>query len=295
MPAYKRGLPNTRCSRPGCAWGSGAPRAEGLGLEIFGVCEPRPPAELFRWAVRPAPNTNFSRILTMDREKTNVPVRFLFEGQFQHILLLACLVPGAIYLALPALDGSSWLGIPDRIWFYAAIVLAIAHQVVGWFVFRFQLVFSLFSRLFGKFDMLVWGIIFFPLILLRPVLTLGLGYADYGSLEPFRIIQIIAGIVLLIPAIYTGWSIEKYFGVPRALGGDHFRQQYREMPLVKEGAFKYSSNAMYAFAFLLFWAIALLTGSRAALVAALFQHAYIWVHMYCTENPDMKLIYGKSD
>ena len=143
--------------------------------------------------------------------------------------------------------------------------------------------------------MLVWGIIFFPLILLRPVLTLGLGFADYGSLEPFRNIQIIAGIVLLIPAIYTGWSIEKYFGVPRALGGDHFRQQYREMPLVKEGAFKYSSNAMYAFAFLLFWAIALLTGSRAALVAALFQHAYIWVHMYCTENPDMKLIYGKSD
>ena len=67
------------------------------------------------------------------------------------------------------------------------------------------------------------------------------------------------------------------------------------MPLVKEGAFKYRSNAMYAFAFLLFWAIALLTGSRAALVAALFQHAYIWVHMYCTENPDMKLIYGKSD
>ncbi|MCJ7537801.1 MAG: phosphatidylethanolamine N-methyltransferase family protein [Anaerolineales bacterium] len=231
----------------------------------------------------------------MDKEKTSIPVKFLFEGQFQHILLLTCLVPGAIYLALPALDGSSWIGIPDQTWFYATIVLAIVHQVAGWFVFRFQLVFSLFSRLFGKFDMLVWGIIFFPLILLRPVLTLGLGYADYGSLEPFRIIQIIAGIVLLIPAIYTGWSIEKYFGVPRALGGDHFRQQYREMPLVKEGAFKYSSNAMYAFAFLLFWAIALLTGSRAALVAALFQHAYIWVHMYCTENPDMKLIYGKSD
>jgi len=67
------------------------------------------------------------------------------------------------------------------------------------------------------------------------------------------------------------------------------------MPLVKEGAFKYSSNAMYAFAFLLFWAIALLTGSRAALASALFQHAYIWVHMYCTENPDMEIIHGKSN
>jgi hypothetical protein len=231
----------------------------------------------------------------MDKEKTNIPVKYLFEGQFQHILLLAFLVPGAIYLALPALDDSSWLGISDRSWFFAIIILVILHQVAGWFVFRFQLVFSLFSRLFGKYDMVVWGIIFFPFLLLRLVLTLGLGFADSGSLEPFRIIQIIAGIVLIIPAIYTGWSIEKYFSVPRALGGDHFRQQYREMPLVKEGAFKYSSNAMYAFAFFLFWAIALFTGSRAALVAALFQHAYIWVHLYCTENPDMKLIYGKSD
>jgi hypothetical protein len=229
----------------------------------------------------------------MSHRMLNVPARFLFAGQFQHILLLACLVPGAIYVASPALDRSAWLGIADLTWFYASIILAIVHQVVGWFVFRFQLVFSLFSRLFGKYDMLIWGIIFFPLMVLRPVLTLGLGLADSGSLEAFRLIQIIAGIGLLIPAIYTGWSIERYFGVPRALGGDHFRQTYRDMPLVKEGAFKYSSNAMYSFAFLLFWAIALLTGSRAALASALFQHAYIWVHMYCTENLDMDIMYGK--
>ncbi len=110
-----------------------------------------------------------------------------------------------------------------------------------------------------------------------------------------RTIQIIIGIILLIPAIYAGWSVERYLGFARALGGDHFRQRYREMPLVKEGAFKYSSNAMYTFVFLLFWAIALLTGSRVALVVALFQHAYIWVHLYCTENPDMALIYGRQN
>lgn len=230
----------------------------------------------------------------MKNDALNVPTRFLFKGQFQHILLLACLVPGVIYLASPVLDDSTWLGISDRTWFYATILLAIVHQVVGWFVLRFQLVLSLFSRLFGKYDMIIWGIIFFPLMFLRPVFTLGLGIADFGSLEHFRVIQIMVGLILLIPAIYTGWSIEKYFGVPRALGGDHFRQKYRDMPLVKEGAFKYNSNAMYTFAFLLFWAIALLTGSIAALAAALFQHAYIWVHMYCTENPDMEILYDKS-
>lgn len=229
------------------------------------------------------------------KNEIKLPASFLFEGQLQHILLLAGLFPGALYLALPALDGTSWLGIPDINWFYALIALAIIHQFVGWFVFRTQLLFSLFSRLFGEYDLTVWGFIFFPFLLLRPLLTLALGIADSGSLEQLRGLQIALGVLLLIPAIYTGWSVERYFGILRALGGDHFRQRYRAMPLVKEGAFKYSSNAMYAFAFLLFWAIALLTGSRAALAAALFQHAYIWVHMYCTEGPDMRVIYGRSD
>ena len=49
---------------------------------------------------------------------------------------------------------------------------------------------------------------------------------------------------------------------------------------------------MYTFAFFAFWAIALLAGSIAALAVALFQHAYIWVHWYCTEEPDMRVIYG---
>ena len=50
------------------------------------------------------------------------------------------------------------------------------------------------------------------------------------------------------------------------------------MPMVNEGAFAWSSNAMYAIVFLGLWGIALLAGSTAALAAALFQHAYIWVH-----------------
>ncbi|MFW5850458.1 MAG: methyltransferase [Spirochaetota bacterium] len=75
--------------------------------------------------------------------------------------------------------------------------------------------------------------------------------------------------------------------------GDHFRRRYREMPLVTQGVFRFSSNAMYGYAFLLLWAIALITRSHAALAAALFQHTYIWVHRYCTEEPDMPLLlYG---
>ena len=223
-----------------------------------------------------------------------LPARYLFEGQAQHLLLLTCLVLGALYLASPALGDTSWLGISDRTWLSAVIGLAVVHQVVVWLVFRLQLVFSLFSRLLGRHDLPVWGIIFLPLLLLRPVLTLALGLADRDSLLPFRTAQAVLELALLVPVTYTFWSVKTYFGVARALGGDHFRQRYREMPLVKAGAFRYSSNATYAFAFLLLWAIGLLMHSRAALAAALFQHAYVWVHMYCTEQPDMRVIYGSA-
>ena len=109
-----------------------------------------------------------------------------------------------------------------------------------------------------------------------------------------RKIALLLGVVLLAPALYTLWSVGHYFGLARALGGDHFRVKYREMPMVREGAFRWTGNAMYALAFLGLWSIAFLTGSLGALSLALFQHAYVWVHYYCTEEPDMKLIYGSD-
>jgi hypothetical protein len=227
-------------------------------------------------------------------EGRKLGLKFLFAGQAQHLLFLTLLVPGAIFLAQPALDGGTFLGIRETEWLWALVGVVVAHQVLVWFVFRTQLVFGLLTRLFGERDLVVWGMAFFPFFLLRPLLTLGLGLADYGSLDRLRGLQIAAGLILLLPVAYTGWSVIRYFGLVRALGGDHFRQRYRHMELVQEGAFRYSDNAMYAFAFLLLWAMGLLTASQAALVAALFQHAYVWVHWYCTEQPDMQVIYGSQ-
>lgn len=228
----------------------------------------------------------------MNVPQDEVPASFLLAGQFQHLLLLVALVLGALYVARPALDGGTWLGVSDRSWFYAAVAVTIVHQVVVAFIFRAQLVYSLMSRLFGRYDLAVWGAIFLPLLILRPLLTLGLALADARSLPAYRGAQIVAGLLLLPPTFYTLWSVGRYFGIGRALGGDHFRQRYRELPMVTEGAYRFSANAMYTFAFLGLWSIALLAGSRAALGVALFQHAYIWVHMYCTEAPDMRVIYG---
>jgi protein-S-isoprenylcysteine O-methyltransferase Ste14 len=101
-------------------------------------------------------------------------------------------------------------------------------------------------------------------------------------------------VVLAVPGIWAGYSAKRYFGMVRATGADHFDAKYREMPLVREGIFRFTSNAMYLYAFLLFWAVAVGFDSSATLLAAAFAHAYIWVHYFATEKPDMDAIYGQG-
>jgi hypothetical protein len=90
------------------------------------------------------------------------------------------------------------------------------------------------------------------------------------------------------------YSTARYFGFSRAAGADHFDPRYRDMPRVTQGIFRFTSNGMYLYAFLLFWAIATGFNSSAAVVVAAFSHAYIWVHFYSTEKPDMNFIYSSS-
>ena len=64
------------------------------------------------------------------------------------------------------------------------------------------------------------------------------------------------------------------------------------MPFVKEGIFRFTSNAMYTYGFLILWIPGLVLYSKAALIAAGFNHIYIWVHYYTTELPDIQYIYN---
>jgi protein-S-isoprenylcysteine O-methyltransferase Ste14 len=231
-------------------------------------------------------------------EYANIPeagsISFLVHRQLLHLVALALLVAICWAFAAPVLGHGEWLGLTDTVWYWASVTIAAVHQVIVALIFRAQLGWSILTRMFGKADMVVWGIVFMPLLLARPLAIAGLAVANAGTMSLPSWFAIPAGIGLLIPAVYTGYCVGRYFGIDRAIGGDHFRQRYREMPLVREGAFAWSSNAMYAFVFLGLWGIALIAGSTAALAGALFQHAYIWVHYYCTEEPDMKLIYGSS-
>lgn len=219
-------------------------------------------------------------------------LRFVFRGQLLHAGAAVLLGAVAWALAAPALGDGSWLGVADVTWFWASVGVAVVHQLYTWLAFRGQLGWGVFTRWFGQYDVVVHGAAFMPLLVARPLAVLAVALADPASLALPRWVQLGLGVGLLVPSLYTMWSIRRYFGLKRALGGDHFRLSYREGPLVDKGAFAWTPNAMYTFAFLGLWAIAFLLGSHAALVAALFQHAFVWAHYLGTEEVDMGVIYG---
>ncbi|OUS05804.1 hypothetical protein A9Q96_11455 [Rhodobacterales bacterium 52_120_T64] len=221
--------------------------------------------------------------------RATTPKTEIFRGQIQHAMIAALLTIGTCSLLHDY--GGSFLGVSTMTWAYITIAIGLIHQSIVAVVFRLQLHFNIMVRLFGDNALKVWAVIFLPFLGGRPLLLIIVGISDYGSLGGDRTVQLIAGTLLMLLVAYTMHSVLKYFTISRALGGDHFHDEYLNMPMVNQGAFKYSSNAMYTFVFTGLWGIGLLLGSWNALVLALFYHAYIWVHMYCTEEPDMRILY----
>jgi len=219
-------------------------------------------------------------------------LRFLFRGQLLQVGAAVVLAAIAWALAAPALGRGSWLGLTDTAWFWGSVGLAVVHQLYTWAAFRGQLGWGVFTHLFGRYDLAAHGVVFTPLLAARVLVVVAVGLANPGTLALPRWVALVVGIALLLPALYTMWSVARYFGFERALGGDHFRERFRTDGLVDGGVFGWTPNAMYTFGFLGLWSVALLLGSQAALVAALFQHAFVWAHYLGTEQPDMALIYG---
>lgn len=191
----------------------------------------------------------------------------------------------------PVQQGELW-NLPSVAWLWLTVAAAVAHQVYTWVLWRFELYANQLTRWFGDhgFSLFAVG---FALLGLSRLLILPLAVANRGSLSlPDPVRWGLGGLFLLL-AMYLFYSVARYFSFRRALGLDHFKpNEARRWSLVDRGIFRFTSNGMYTVGFLLLWAIGLMFESPAALVSALFQHLYIWIHYYCTEQPDMEFIYG---
>jgi protein-S-isoprenylcysteine O-methyltransferase Ste14 len=221
-------------------------------------------------------------------------LKFILEGQWLHLLLLVVFLN--VVLRAESLEGIAsgdlW-GIATPIWFWAAIIIPIIHQVYVWFCWRTQLHLRLLTRLFGNSAFAFYAIGFSIIGIIRVLLVFLLAYANRDTVDVNHILLQSLAVLLILPAIYLFYSVSRYFGYKRAFGIDHFDESYRHEAFVRKGIFRISENSMYTFGFLLLWVPALWFASIAALLVALFSHLYIWVHYYTTELPDIRRIYGK--
>lgn len=219
----------------------------------------------------------------------------MFEKQGWHILLLVLLLVGVVVLAQnDVLIGQLW-GINTQVWLWIAITVPVIHQIFVWLFWRLELHHGLITGWFGKAGFPIYKFIFTILFIARPISVLLLGISNYNTLAGPSVLMHAAAVILLVPGIYTMYSVVHFFGMDRAYGIDHFDPSYRNKPFVKQGMFKYTDNAMYKFGFLILWSLALFTLSKAALLAVVFNQLYIWVHFYCTELPDIRHIYSRAE
>ena len=224
--------------------------------------------------------------------RENATYKDIVQGQLLHVGLIILMVFGADSLLMPSFSDPTFLGWDSQDWAICSIILAVIHQVIVAIVFRLELYMGVMTRVFRENAMTIWAAIFLPLLVARPITIIIVGWLDPNPISSSFTVEIVVGIGLILLAIVTMHSVIKYFTIRRALGADHFDNDVIAMPLVTKGMFKYTSNGMYGIVFLGLWGIALAFGSWNALIVALFQHAYIWVHMYLTEQPDMDRIYG---
>ena len=185
---------------------------------------------------------------------------------------------------------NTFLGIGVLNWFIISISVPLIHQGYVWICWRAELCWKSISNTIGFKG---YTFIFFVLIISR-LSAIVLCFVDYGSLYTPRWSVWILAIIIFIPAFYTMYSVKKYFGFLRAAGADHFDPKYRDMPFEKRGIFKWTPNAMYVFAIGIPFAFAVATGSKSMFIVAIYTYISIWLHYFCTEKEDFKVIYRNN-
>ena len=175
-------------------------------------------------------------------------------------------------------------------WFMIAMTIPLIHQAYVWVCWRSELCWKSISSTIGFKG---YVIIFFVLIISR-LSAIVLCFLDYGSLYTPGWFAWSLAVVIFIPGIYTMYSVKKYFGFLRAAGADHFDPKYRDLPFERRGIFKWSPNAMYTFAIGIPFGFAVATGSQSMFIVAIYTYISIWLHYFCTEKEDFKVIYGNN-
>ena len=219
----------------------------------------------------------------------------IFRYQFWHLLFVIIFITALqifITYNTNVMSGSLW-GISTKKWFWIAIGVPILHQIYVWIIWRLELYQSTFTSRYGIIrSFKLYKIGFSILFVSRLIIIIILAVSNQDSILIISYFTYLIVAIITPVVIYLFYCVKRYFTFERALGIDHFDKNYNE-PYVKGGIFRFTGNGMYIYGLMILYLPGLLLFSEAALIVALFNHIYIWVHYYSTERPDMKVIYGK--
>ncbi|UCF98391.1 MAG: hypothetical protein JSV89_02385 [Spirochaetaceae bacterium] len=174
-------------------------------------------------------------------------------------------------------------------------IIGVLHQLWVLVFWRLELGFSAISRCFGNSGFTIYSIGFVALLTARLASIVTSAALNGGTLAVSLPIRLILAGIIAILNIWGLYSVLRYFGILRAFGLDHFDPSIRKKGLVKGGAYRYTRNVMYLFVLPVFFAPGLLWGSLAATLLGVFHFFTVWIHYYCTELPDMALLYSESE
>ncbi len=217
-------------------------------------------------------------------------LQFFFKNQIWHIGGLIVLYYAALQMVDFETDSNVFLGISSKNWFLFSMLTPLLHQAYVWLCWRSELCWKTISQTIG---FKLYAVIFIIIGILR-LSSIGLSFADYGTWFTPGWIAWSVSVLIFIPFVYTIYSVKKYFGFMRATGIDHFDSNYKNVPFEKRGIFQWSSNAMYTFAIPVFFVFAFSSGSKAMFIFATYSVIGVWLHYFCTEKEDFKIIYGDS-
>ena len=215
---------------------------------------------------------------------------FFFKHQIWHLGGTIILFYIGIKFADLQNNTNTFINLSALGWFMIAMTIPLIHQTYVWVCWRSELCWKSISNTIGFKGYII---IFFVLIISR-LSAIVLCVVDYGSLYVPGWFAWSLAVIIFIPGIYTMYSVKKYFGFLRAAGADHFDLKYRNMPFEKRGIFKWAPNAMYVFGIGIPFGFAIATGSQSMFVVSIYTYISIWLHYFCTEKEDFKIIYGNN-
>ncbi len=216
----------------------------------------------------------------------------MFYRQHYHLVALAVLILLMFIASFQPgmMEGQLW-GLKTLSWFMITIGVVILHQLYVWACWRSELHFRTLTEHLGRTAFPVYG--FFAVLFLigRPTFVLLTAISNQQSIPIPDWMAWTLSVLFGLLFVMTVITLVRHFSLTRILGGDHFYRDIREAGLVKSGLFQYIPHPMYSVGMLGMWIPGIIFRSQAALLLALFQHLYIWVHYYTLEQPDMEQLY----